>query len=101
MWCYIPSKFHQLKTFLWVVENISDLRNKVENNEAELRRKDRIISELVAKLDVAKVGNHNQAQMEDISIPAIIISISNTIKLICTFILNIFLTSSTFRKHYI
>ncbi|KAK7367978.1 hypothetical protein VNO80_09999 [Phaseolus coccineus] len=53
------------KTF---VENISDLRNKVENNEAELRRKDRIISELEAKLDVAKVGNHNQAQMEDISI---------------------------------
>ncbi|XP_027912110.1 uncharacterized protein LOC114170806 isoform X1 [Vigna unguiculata] len=51
------------KTF---VENISDLRNKVENNEAELRRKDRIISELVAKLDVAKVGNHNQAQMEDV-----------------------------------
>ncbi|KAK8471995.1 hypothetical protein PHAVU_002G079500 [Phaseolus vulgaris] len=51
------------KTF---VENISDLRNKVENNEAELRRKDRIISELEAKLDVAKVGNHNQAQMEDI-----------------------------------
>ncbi|KAK8471996.1 hypothetical protein PHAVU_002G079500 [Phaseolus vulgaris] len=48
------------------VENISDLRNKVENNEAELRRKDRIISELEAKLDVAKVGNHNQAQMEDI-----------------------------------
>ncbi|BAT99340.1 hypothetical protein VIGAN_10075000 [Vigna angularis var. angularis] len=58
------------KTF---VENISDLRNKVENNEAELRRKDRMISELVAKLDVAKVGNHNQAQMEDISIPAIVI----------------------------
>ncbi|KOM29345.1 hypothetical protein LR48_Vigan647s000600 [Vigna angularis] len=58
------------KTF---VENISDLRNKVENNEAELRRKDRMISELVAKLDVAKVGNHNQAQMEDISIPAIVL----------------------------
>ncbi|KAG5059349.1 hypothetical protein JHK87_000378 [Glycine soja] len=37
------------------VENISDLRNKLENNEAELRRKDRIISELEAKLDVAKV----------------------------------------------
>ncbi|KAH1259989.1 hypothetical protein GmHk_02G003232 [Glycine max] len=36
------------------VENISDLRNKLENNESELRRKDRIISELEAKLDVAK-----------------------------------------------
>ncbi|KAG4403137.1 hypothetical protein AAZX31_01G037600 [Glycine max] len=48
------------------VENISDLRNKLENNEAELRRKDRIISELEAKLDVAKVCNHNLAKMEDI-----------------------------------
>ncbi|KAK7309548.1 hypothetical protein RJT34_06360 [Clitoria ternatea] len=51
------------------VENISDLRNKVENNEAELRRKDRIISELEAKLDAAKLCNNNQAQMENISIP--------------------------------
>jgi len=77
----------------------------VENNEAELRRKDRIISELEAKLDVAKVGNHNQAQMEDISISSIVISVSNTIKLICTFIysciFNIFLTSPTFRKLYL
>ncbi|TKY69760.1 intracellular protein transport protein USO isoform X1 [Spatholobus suberectus] len=53
------------------VENISDLRNKLENSDAELRRKDRIILELEAKLDAAKLHNNNQAQMEDISIPAL------------------------------
>ncbi|XP_061366113.1 uncharacterized protein LOC133309364 [Gastrolobium bilobum] len=48
------------------VENISDLRNKLENNDAELRRKERVISELEAKLDAAKLSNSNQAQLEDL-----------------------------------
>ncbi|KAG5067998.1 hypothetical protein JHK85_000375 [Glycine max] len=57
------------------VENISDLRNKLENNEAELRRKDRIISELEAKLDVAKdkrlfssILQHKEAIVTDMEI---------------------------------
>ncbi|WVZ13322.1 hypothetical protein V8G54_017852 [Vigna mungo] len=53
------------KTF---VENISDLRNKVENNEAELRRKDRMISELVAKLDVAKLHVQKTLSLKDTEI---------------------------------
>ncbi|RHN55215.1 hypothetical protein MtrunA17_Chr5g0415301 [Medicago truncatula] len=51
------------------VEHITDLRNKLENKEAESRKKDRVISELEAKLDGAKISNNNQAQIEDISIP--------------------------------
>ncbi|KAG5061974.1 hypothetical protein JHK85_003157 [Glycine max] len=57
------------------VENISDLRNKLENNESELRRKDRIISELEAKLDVAKdkrlfssILQHKEAIITDMDI---------------------------------
>ncbi|KAK7252321.1 hypothetical protein RIF29_36178 [Crotalaria pallida] len=50
------------------VENISDLRNKVESNEAELRRKNRVISELKANVDAAKLSNDNQAQIKDISL---------------------------------
>jgi len=63
------SKLYQLKTFLFVLEHITDLRNKLENKEAESRKKDRVISELEAKLDGAKLSNNNQAQIEDISIP--------------------------------
>lgn len=60
---------YQLKNLLFVLEHITDLRNKLENKEAELRRKDRVISELEAKLDVTKHCNNNQAQIENISIP--------------------------------
>ncbi|KAL2349329.1 hypothetical protein Fmac_003329 [Flemingia macrophylla] len=48
------------------VENICDLRNKLENNEAELRRKDRIILELEAKLVAAKLHDNNHGQMSHI-----------------------------------
>ncbi|XP_058777218.1 uncharacterized protein LOC131651575 isoform X2 [Vicia villosa] len=48
------------------VEHITDLRNKLENKEVESRRKDRVISELEAKLDAAKISNNNQAQIEDL-----------------------------------
>lgn len=69
-WVTSPPSLINWKTLLFVLEHITDLRNKLENKEAELRRKDRVISELEAKLDVAKVGNNNQAQIEDISMPA-------------------------------
>ncbi|KAL5100388.1 hypothetical protein RYX36_004715 [Vicia faba] len=48
------------------VEHITDLRNKLENKEVESRRKDRVISELEAKLDAAKISNNNQAKIEDL-----------------------------------
>ncbi|KAJ7943553.1 golgin IMH1 isoform X1 [Quillaja saponaria] len=51
------------KTF---VENICALRNKLKNNEDELRRKDKVISELEAKLEVAKISNNFQTQIEDL-----------------------------------
>ncbi|KAF7809212.1 tetratricopeptide repeat protein 38 isoform X1 [Senna tora] len=54
---------------LFSPENISDLRKRLENNEEELRRKDKVISELEAKLDVAKLSDNSQAQIDDISSP--------------------------------
>ncbi|XP_073221077.1 uncharacterized protein [Cicer arietinum] len=48
------------------VEHINDLRSNLENKEAESRRKDRVISDLEAKLDEAKLSNNNQVQIEDL-----------------------------------
>ncbi|KAK7307159.1 hypothetical protein VNO77_39980 [Canavalia gladiata] len=57
----LKSKMDRISAFEKAfVENISDLRSRMENNEAELRRKDRVISELEAKLDAAKLRNNNQ-----------------------------------------
>lgn len=67
---YICLSFINWKSFRFVLEHITDLRNKLENKEVESRRKDRLISELEAKLDASKISNNNQAQIEDISIPA-------------------------------
>ncbi|XP_057448366.1 uncharacterized protein LOC130739914 [Lotus japonicus] len=48
------------------IGHISDQRNRLENNEAALRRKDRVISELEAKLDREKLSNNSQSQIEDL-----------------------------------
>lgn len=53
---------------LFYAENISDLENKLKDNENELRRKDKIISEMEVQLEAAKVGYDWQLQIEEISL---------------------------------
>ncbi|KAL4373277.1 hypothetical protein AHAS_Ahas05G0065700 [Arachis hypogaea] len=66
----LRNKMDRVSTFeKEFVENITDLRNRLENNEAELRRKDRVISQLEAKLDAARLSNNDRAHIEEISIP--------------------------------
>ncbi|KAJ4851216.1 hypothetical protein Tsubulata_032768 [Turnera subulata] len=49
------------------VEKFHHLENKLKQNEDELQRKDRAISELEAQLEAAKISNNCQMQIEDIS----------------------------------
>ncbi|OIW10516.1 hypothetical protein TanjilG_15888 [Lupinus angustifolius] len=65
----IVDKVQTLVSHKEEIENISDLRNKLESSEAGLRKKDRVISELKANLDAAKLSHNNQVQIEDISLP--------------------------------
>jgi hypothetical protein len=44
------------------------LENRLKGDEDEFRRKDRIISELEEQLEVAKLNNRCQTQIEEISI---------------------------------
>lgn len=44
------------------------MQNKLRNNEEELQRKDKIISEIEVKLEAANVGNNWQQHIEEISI---------------------------------
>ncbi|KAL1317381.1 hypothetical protein AAHE18_15G128800 [Arachis hypogaea] len=63
----LRNKMDRVSTFeKEFVENITDLRNRLENNEAELRRKDRVISQLEAKLDAARLSNNDRAHIEEI-----------------------------------
>lgn len=94
--------FINSKPSVFVPGHISDQRNRLENNEAALRRKDRVISELEAKLDREKLSNNSQSQIEDISIPALksyLYQIQKN-KFFHQFFLIFFLTSLTFRKLY-
>ncbi|GFY88387.1 RUN/FYVE domain protein [Actinidia rufa] len=50
------------------VEKISELESKLRNDENELRRKDRIISQLESQLEEEKISNDGQPQIEEISI---------------------------------
>lgn len=54
---------------LFLVEKIHYLENKLKNDEDELRRKDRIISELEARLEAERTSKNYQTQIEEISIP--------------------------------
>ncbi|MED6154870.1 hypothetical protein PIB30_000372 [Stylosanthes scabra] len=65
----LRNKMDRVSTFeKEFVAKITDLRNRLENSEAELRRKDRVISQLEAKLDAARLSNNNQAHIEEISV---------------------------------
>jgi len=55
------------KYISWFTEKINYLENKVKNDEEELKRKDGIIAQLEEQLEVAKVSNSHQTQMEEIS----------------------------------
>ncbi|XP_044490896.1 myosin-11 [Mangifera indica] len=48
------------------VERISLLESKLKNDQAEFRKKDKLISELEAELEAAKVSNDNQSQIEEL-----------------------------------
>ncbi|KAJ0095123.1 hypothetical protein Patl1_16290 [Pistacia atlantica] len=50
-----------------LVKKISLLESKLKNDEDEFRRKDKLISELEAELEAAKVSNDSQSQIEEIS----------------------------------
>ncbi|EOY00250.1 Encodes protein with Uncharacterized protein function whose expression is repressed by inoculation with Agrobacterium tumerifaciens isoform 1 [Theobroma cacao] len=49
------------------VEKIHDLENRLQNDEYEFQRKNKIISELEAQLEVAKISDCSRAQIEEIS----------------------------------
>lgn len=54
---------------LFLVGKIHYLENKLKNDEDELRRKDRIISELEAHLEAERASKNYQTQIEEISVP--------------------------------
>ncbi|WCJ21758.1 hypothetical protein M5689_003888 [Euphorbia peplus] len=63
----LRSKMDKVSSFEKVfMEKVFDLENKLRNNEDELQKKDRIISELEAELEVAKIRNNYQAQIEEL-----------------------------------
>ncbi|KAG6650950.1 hypothetical protein CIPAW_06G078500 [Carya illinoinensis] len=63
----LKSKMDKLLAFEKVfVEKISDLQNKRKNDKDELRRKDRIISELDAHLEAARTSNNHQNQIQEL-----------------------------------
>ncbi|XVF84836.1 hypothetical protein PTKIN_Ptkin17bG0071700 [Pterospermum kingtungense] len=49
------------------IGTIHDLENRLKNDEYEIQRKNKIISELEAQLEVAKISDCSQAQIEQIS----------------------------------
>ncbi|KAM3706579.1 hypothetical protein ACJW31_03G160600 [Castanea mollissima] len=64
----LRSKLDKVSTFEKVfVEKIHYLENKLKNDEDELRRKDRIISELEAHLEAERTSKNYQTQIEEIS----------------------------------
>uniref|UniRef100_A0A5B6ZF81 Putative hyaluronan mediated motility receptor isoform X1 n=1 Tax=Davidia involucrata TaxID=16924 RepID=A0A5B6ZF81_DAVIN len=68
----LKSKMDKVSTFEKVfVEKISELENKLRNDENELRGKERNILELEAQLEAAKISNNYQVQIEEISIKAL------------------------------
>ncbi|KAA8533057.1 hypothetical protein F0562_033410 [Nyssa sinensis] len=70
----LKSKMDKVSTFekvfveftLFHAEKISELENKLRNDENDLRKKDRIILELEAQLEAAKINNNCKAQIEDL-----------------------------------
>lgn len=54
---------------LFLAEKIHYLENKLKNDEDELRRKDRIISELEVHLEAERTSKNYQTQIEEISVP--------------------------------
>lgn len=67
----LKSKLDTVSTFEKVfIERICDLESKLNNYEGETRRKDRVISELEAQMEAAKICNNSQTQIEEISTPA-------------------------------
>lgn len=49
----------------YYAEKISLLESKLKYDKDEFRRKDKLISELEAELEVAKVSNDRQSQIEE------------------------------------
>lgn len=66
--CVIHLWFISTRIYSIHAEKISDLQNKRKNDKDELRRKDRIISELDAHLEAARTSNNHQNQIQEISI---------------------------------
>ncbi|XP_031277663.1 227 kDa spindle- and centromere-associated protein [Pistacia vera] len=63
----LKSKMEKVSSFEKVfVEKISLLESKLKNDEDEFRRKDKLISELEAELEAAKVSNDCQSQIEEL-----------------------------------
>ncbi|XP_059658524.1 uncharacterized protein LOC132304832 [Cornus florida] len=62
----LRSKMDEVSTFEKVfVERISNLETKLRNNENDIWKKDRIISELELQLEAAKINNNCQTQIEE------------------------------------
>ncbi|XP_065637428.1 uncharacterized protein LOC112012079 [Quercus suber] len=63
----LRSKLDKVSTFEKVfVEKIHYLENKLKNDEDELQRKDRIISELEARLEAERTSKNYQTQIEEL-----------------------------------
>ncbi|KAK2636316.1 hypothetical protein Ddye_031108 [Dipteronia dyeriana] len=64
----LKSKMDKISAYEKVfVEKIRVLESKLKNNEDEFRKKDKIISELEAQYEAAKISNDCQTQIEEIS----------------------------------
>ncbi|KAK9935601.1 hypothetical protein M0R45_022696 [Rubus argutus] len=67
----LKSKMDTVSTFEKVfIEKICDQEKELRSYKDESRRKDKVISELEAQLEAAKISNNNQIQIAEISTPA-------------------------------
>ncbi|XP_058008810.1 uncharacterized protein LOC110643967 isoform X1 [Hevea brasiliensis] len=63
----LRSKMDKVSVFEEVfVEKVHDLENKLKNNEDELQRKGKIISDLEGQLEAANIRNNCQTQIEEL-----------------------------------
>ncbi|XAR64983.1 hypothetical protein NMG60_11008896 [Bertholletia excelsa] len=74
----LKSKMDKLSAYEKIfVGNISDMQGKLSNLENELRNKKKKISELEVQIEEAKMGNHRQQQIEEISMSALLRTLDN------------------------
>lgn len=96
------TQFCNFNIELIYAEKIGDLEVKLKYDEDEIQRKNRVISELEAQLEAAKISIACQSQIDEISMPLLRPCRFNYVIIQGRYVLFriLFLTTLTFRKFY-